>query len=351
MALEDRCSPQSAPSPPGIPHSPHSTTSSISAHSALDMSMHSQTSMKHQYEMCLSPQSDSSIVTTIKEETDSIIDPEELDDPQPPPAHHQPSTSISFSITNILSDRFGLEKMKQHTQVSTKKHIFRPYEIPRSSPPRSVSPPSTERTSAFTRLSQLSAVAAAADYNRFQQLPLSHPSHPHHAAAAAAMMVPNFLNCFNPVAYPRIHEEILNQRKFNAQQKQVESSKMPPLGSLCKTVSQIGQHSSISSPPPTSASSTSSISSTSASPSSRIPASSPQPIPPPSVSRDSGMESSDDTKSESGSTKDESALWPAWVYCTRYSDRPSSGEYIYFYKKTLPAVQSKFHKYCFHSIF
>lgn len=25
MAFEDRCSPQSAPSPPGIPHSPHKT--------------------------------------------------------------------------------------------------------------------------------------------------------------------------------------------------------------------------------------------------------------------------------------------------------------------------------------
>lgn len=338
MALEDRCSPQSAPSPPGIPHSPRSSTSSIPAHSpistrALDMSMHSQTTMKHPYEICLSPQSDASMVTTIKEETDSIIDPEEIDDPQPPPAHHQPSTSISFSINNILSDRFGLEKMKLTPQTSTKKHIFRPYEIPRSSPPHSVSHSVTERTSAFTRLSQLSAVAAAADYTRFQQLPLSHPSHPHHAAAAAAMMVPNFLNCFNPVAYPRIHEEILNQRKFSSQQKQLESSKIPPLGSLCKTVSQIGQQNNMSSPPPTSASSTSSISSTSASPSSRLPASSPQPIPPPSISRDSGMESSDDTKSESGSTKDESALWPAWVYCTRYSDRPSSGEYIYLYKK------------------
>lgn len=335
MALEDRCSPQSAPSPPGIPHSPHSTSSSISAHSpistqlALDMSIHNQTVSKHQYEMCLSPQSNSSMVTSIKEETDSIIDPEELDDqPQPPPAHHQPSTSISFSISNILSDRFGLEKMKQHTQSITKKHIFRPYEIPRTVSPRSVSPPSAERTSAFTRLSQLSAVAAAADYSRFQQqLSLSHPTHPHHAAAAA-MMVPNFLNCFNPVAYPRIHEEILNQRKNNAQHKQSieNSNKMAPLGSLCKTVSQIGQ--SISSPPPMSTSSTSSISSTSASPSNRIPASSPQPIPPPSVSRDSGMESSDDTKSESGSTKDENALWPAWVYCTRYSDRPSSGKFL-----------------------
>jgi len=22
-------------------------------------------------------------------------------------------------------------------------------------------------------------------------------------------------------------------------------------------------------------------------------------------------------------------LWPAWVYCTRYSDRPSSGKFIF----------------------
>lgn len=46
-------------------------------------------------------------------------------------------------------------------------------------------------------------------------------------------------------------------------------------------------------------------------------------------SMDSGMESSDDTKSESGSTKDENgSQWPAWIYCTRYSDRPSSGEHF-----------------------
>ena len=24
--------------------------------------------------------------------------------------------------------------------------------------------------------------------------------------------------------------------------------------------------------------------------------------------------------------------WPAWVYCTRYSDRPSAGKWIFFYK-------------------
>lgn len=45
----------------------------------------------------------------------------------------------------------------------------------------------------------------------------------------------------------------------------------------------------------------------------------------------SGLDSSDDTRSESGgSTKEDNgqgqSAWPAWVYCTRYSDRPSSGK-------------------------
>lgn len=36
----------------------------------------------------------------------------------------------------------------------------------------------------------------------------------------------------------------------------------------------------------------------------------------------------------SSTDKKQPMLWPAWVYCTRYSDRPSSGEllsYIYVY--------------------
>ncbi|CAH1108509.1 unnamed protein product [Psylliodes chrysocephalus] len=37
-------------------------------------------------------------------------------------------------------------------------------------------------------------------------------------------------------------------------------------------------------------------------------------------------------KNEEKEKKDEKQpiLWPAWVYCTRYSDRPSSGIYVYF---------------------
>ena len=36
------------------------------------------------------------------------------------------------------------------------------------------------------------------------------------------------------------------------------------------------------------------------------------------------------TASESGSSEKQPIVWPAWVYCTRYSDRPSSGK-IEFY--------------------
>lgn len=34
--------------------------------------------------------------------------------------------------------------------------------------------------------------------------------------------------------------------------------------------------------------------------------------------------------SANGSGSDTPMLWPAWVYCTRYSDRPSSGENLFF---------------------
>lgn len=135
-------------------------------------------------------------------------------------------------------------------------------------------------------------------------------------------------------------------------------SKYAPLGNLCKTVSQIGQ--SPSTPP----ASMNGINLTSPSPSEPSPSKKPLSRPSskmnttpktlnssnpaaavalksPSAkssetsttakssrleSMDSGMESSDDTKSETSSNKDENGqLFPAWIYCTRYSDRPSSG--------------------------
>lgn len=175
--------------------------------------------------------------------------------------------------------------------------------------------------------------------------------------------------------YPKLHEDILNSSKQYQQYYQTTRlltdsvlAKYPPLGNLCKTVSQIGQPTPPIPQPPTtdaaklapspirsaesmshkksakrsldggvsgssgtandsiSATVSTSSSSSSSTASNEISAvkSTHQ-----SHSLDSGMESSDDTKSETGSTKDEngSQLWPAWIYCTRYSDRPSSGKH------------------------
>ncbi|XP_067634255.1 segmentation polarity homeobox protein engrailed isoform X2 [Eurosta solidaginis] len=318
-------------------------------------------------------------------DVDDVVDdkPHGTTQRTPPPAHQQSAKpSLAFSISNILSDRFGGNETAcrpqancatstattaaaaavaaQAAAVAKQTHyqtnsIFRPFDHSRSATP-----------SAFTRVDLL-------ELSRQQQAAA--------AAATAAMMLEraNFLNCFNPAAYPRIHEEIVNSRMRRsgvlppAPALKCNDSIIPSaantvgsisameksaLGSLCKAVSQIGQSvtvstcsgastasstnaSSIASPPPgsnaSSASSTASSSmsasgSLNSSPTSRMPlskCSSPQPIPPPSaISRDSGMESSDDTRSETGSTTTEGGkneMWPAWVYCTRYSDRPSSG--------------------------
>ncbi|XP_032586214.1 segmentation polarity homeobox protein engrailed [Drosophila mojavensis] len=482
MALEDRCSPQSAPSPPGcLPHSPpqqqqphllqhpaniriHAIPISISA---LDMSLqgpgsaataatlYQQQQLQHLHQLqqlqqlhqqqlaasagvfhhpatsvafdaaalhaaalqqrlsasgspgahstgaCSTP---ASTLTIKEEENDSILgdsfhnqtatttteeDEEEDDDIDvddtasvsgsarlPPPAHQQSKQSkpsLAFSISNILSDRFG-DAAKQTKQgepssavsaAAAAASIFRPFEANRAA---------AATPSAFTRVDLL-------EFSRQQQAAA--------AAATAAMMLEraNLLNCFNPAAYPRIHEELVQSRLRRSAAgnpnavlpptaKLTESSmEKSALGSLCKTVSQIGQAQStlppattpsnsssssasqLASPPPASNASTisssssstaassnsssssacsSSASSLNSSPSSRLTgannannASSPQPIPPPSaVSRDSGMESSDDTRSETGSTTTDGGkneMWPAWVYCTRYSDRPSSG--------------------------
>lgn len=173
--------------------------------------------------------------------------------------------------------------------------------------------------------------------------------------------------------YPKLHEDILNSSKHYQNYYQTTRllsdsvlAKYPPLGNLCKTVSQIGQTPTIS-PNPTSENkltpptrteppaskkaakrnsssqldgvpaagsiSNDSISATtSTTPSSVSNENSMANKVHQSNSMDSGMESSDDTKSDAGSSKDEngSQLWPAWIYCTRYSDRPSSGECIFF---------------------
>jgi hypothetical protein len=42
----------------------------------------------------------------------------------------------------------------------------------------------------------------------------------------------------------------------------------------------------------------------------------------------SAASSNPDEKMVTNDGKKGPQLWPAWVYCTRYSDRPSSGEFL-----------------------
>lgn len=338
MAFEDRCSPQSAPSPPGVPHSPHNTAMTCS-------DMNSNSSLPTSPEMALDVCSDRvSPVLMVKQEEDNNN------------ISNQPETPISFSITNILSKSFG--KIGRKSPSERKAILFRPYETdaatkeqsPSSSPQRSSeddphhSPNVIEnvqhaftalypnyngiidyshRTNAFLHNNNI-------EHAKFLQFYSHHQSQLQLAAASTL--------------YPRLHEDILNNKKYHQYYQPTpllsESalSKIPPLGNLCKTVSQIGQ------PPATPT----------------ISNKTPSAIPAPkksnhgttagtdsmeaaavmqqkeqqrktqqqSNSMDSGLDSSDDAKSETGSTKEEngSSPWPAWIYCTRYSDRPSSGK-------------------------
>uniref|UniRef100_A0A182NTP8 Homeobox protein engrailed-like n=1 Tax=Anopheles dirus TaxID=7168 RepID=A0A182NTP8_9DIPT len=439
MALEDRCSPQSAPSPPHhhSSQSPTSTTTVTMATASplLPTTTTSATSSPTRDEMALvvpiSP-------LHIKQEplgNDAL--PVQPTQPLPhhphhlphhlphhhlSPDHHQPQTapgtgSITFSISNILSDRFGHQRTsageppapvhpavllpypqhvlhpahhhpallhpaayhpyypptshqvqapivpQPHRPLERRDSLFRPYDISKSparlcgsngSGSATPLPPhhyhtdsdstqdSTPAPSPATYADIASPSSASSAAGTTPATTASPTGSVYDYSRKSAALLGGFGAA---TAYPKLHEEIINShRKFQA--KLIESqtkaalaaaaaaaithqSHIPPLGSLCKTVSQIGQH--------VAGTGTLNGTSTPSNGASVAPAPkpTPKPIPKPHVtesamngSHDAGMESSDDAKSETSSTKDGengSNLWPAWVYCTRYSDRPSSG--------------------------
>ncbi|XP_052892511.1 segmentation polarity homeobox protein engrailed [Anopheles moucheti] len=458
MALEDRCSPQSAPSPPHHHHSSQSPTSTTTVTMATASPLPTTTTAS----ATSSPTRDEmSLVVPIsplhiKQEpmgNDGLMQPMQPMPPLPPHHHHHhhhlpqqqhqsphqpqtaPTASISFSISNILSDRFGKTPGEQqqssirepcspgpiHPSVLLPypQHMLHPahpallhpayhaglhhyYPAPQHQPivPQPQRP--LERRDSLFRPYDISKSPRLCSSNGSSSAtPL--PMHPYHtdsdstqdstsapspatygdiaspSSASSAITTPAttssptgsvydfsrktsaldhraaLLSGFSAAAsYPKLHEEIINShRKFQA--KLIESqtkaalaaaataaaaaavshpAHIPPLGSLCKTVSQIGQH----------VAGTASLNGASANgipngSSATTTKATPKPIPKPlsseangaatgSSSQDTGMESSDDAKSETSSTKDGengSNLWPAWVYCTRYSDRPSSG--------------------------
>ncbi|XP_053676211.1 segmentation polarity homeobox protein engrailed [Anopheles nili] len=457
MALEDRCSPQSAPSPPHHHHSSQSPTSTttvtMATASPLPAATTSITSTIVASASSSPTRDEMSLVVPIsplhiKQEplgSDVAAAPalpahlphhphhphhyHHLHQPHQQPAPHQPQTapaaSISFSISNILSDRFGkvsspeqeqarepispgpvhvpgvLLPYPQHVHpallhpaayhpglhhyyppqhqpivpqaqrpLDRRDSLFRPYDISRSprlcssngssaATPLPLHPYHTDSDSTQDSTSAPSPatygdVASPSSGSSVMTTPAATSSptgsvYDFSRKTAALDHRAALLSGFSAAAsYPKLHEEIINShRKFQA--KLIESQTkaalavvaaahqqqphIPPLGSLCKTVSQIGQH----------VAGTGSLGGQASGPANgatpKEPTKpSPKPIPKPAGAcenngmaggmQDTGMESSDDAKSETSSTKDGengSNLWPAWVYCTRYSDRPSSG--------------------------
>jgi homeobox protein engrailed len=308
MALEDRFSPQTAPSPP------HQNQNQITS-----ATMISPTHEEMSLVVPISP-------LHIKQEI-----------------NEQPQ-NIPFSITNILSDTFGkvtpthIPAGKQNGSPTTEKKdsLFRPYDITKSP---SYEPPAASPHHHHPHHHQLLMLNNA---NRLNEIyDLSRKSYNGLVDPRTASL----FNGFSASAYPKLHEEIINshrkfQEKLLESQIKAQQQHIPPLGSLCKTVSQIGQlqPNNLTANPAGNG-----CNSRSSSVSPKI-ATTPKPqtlmttTPQPKSSLDNtlssndGMESSDDARSETSSTKDgDGNLWPAWVYCTRYSDRPSSGEFPIFF--------------------
>lgn len=364
MAFEDRCCSPSPP--PGIPHSPQNGNS-FTTDQERSMSV---SSIEHSERT-----SPSMLHVSVKQEHNGIDE------------NQQTPTPISFSITNILSNNFGTKISSRKIISERKSSLFRPYDVEErrndsrcTSRPRSDDgdddeeeeeivvadpepmPKFTNGAIDFSSNATRNGVQSHQPPHHHHPL-ISHPLHPN-APLYSNFYAHNQYPALTNNIYPRLHEEILNNQKKYQQYYQTTQllsdsvlSKYPPLGNLCKAVSQIGQSTAVGAVTPINNKITSPIAALSASQkkfngresvesTSTIASQSNQSMSagaskdtnstaattktPQSNSLDSGMESSDDTKSETGSTKDEngSQLWPAWIYCTRYSDRPSSGRHL-----------------------
>ncbi|CRL00011.1 CLUMA_CG013301, isoform A [Clunio marinus] len=216
---------------------------------------------------------------------------------------------FSFSISNILSDKFGPKPVKIEPNQN-ESSIFRPFEIknficnnnPKNSNNNTLVKSLVQNPSSiFLSNFKLSDIF---DYST------KHVSSPQKKSDNSLRS-----SLYSSLAsYPKIQEEILNSHKDYTNYQHSSNllstpSKIPPLGGLCKTISQIGQENMTQSP-----TSPNTVSRSNFSDSFKIQQSSTDSV------------DSDDCTSEARTSKDESQkMWPAWIFCTRYSDRPSSG--------------------------
>lgn len=207
-------------------------------------------------------------IITEDEETDINVDD---DDPYEKSFRESKASSVSFSISNILSDNFGPRPVKLE-ESAKEKTIFRPFELKN-----------------FISNSASNANPSSIFLNNFRLSELFDCSTKYSSPRAESDN--NLRNSlYNSLsAYPKIHEEILNSHKKSSAASSYPKVP-PPLGGLCKTISQIGQ-TNVTQP---SRSTKDSI----------------------KIQQQSPAESvdSDDCTSEASTSKDESQkMWPAWV--------------------------------------
>lgn len=214
---------------------------------------------------------------------------------------------FSFSITNILSDTFGPKTVKSEQNDNGDLKLFRPFEI------KNFINNSVNGSRAASFVQNLNPSSVFLNSFRLSEIfnDYSTKSGSVDNKSSDNSIRNSLYNTFS--SYPKIHEEILNHKaaKLSSQGGSYgrATSSSHALGGLCKTISQIGQESCLS-PPQSIASSNKSYTSEKFQQS----------------STDSNGDS-DDCKSEAScNTQDDQKMWPAWIFCTRYSDRPSSGK-------------------------
>lgn len=228
---------------------------------------------------------------------------------------------FSFSITNILSDKFGTPKFKIEPDQSDR--IFRPFEIKNLICNTANNSAIDNDNKSFVQNLNPSSVLFNSfrlsdifDYSTKNLSNFTHENNNYRNNSFSNNKSDNSLrnSLYNSfTSYPKIQEEILNGHKKHYSSGQAlggnflssaSALKIPSsIGGLCKTISQIGQDSL----PPQSLSTSSSASSTSSS------------ITPKSNSTDtlklqqSSADSIDSDDCQSESSKDDQKMWPAWV--------------------------------------
>lgn len=233
---------------------------------------------------------------------------------------------FSFSITNILSDTFGPPKSvkTEEPEPHSDMKLFRPFEIKNFIANNAAA--NNNRAASFVQNFNPSSVflnsfRLSDIFNDYSTKANNNNNNNYvDNKASDNSLRHSIYNTFS--AYPKIHEEILNHKAAKLSSPAAPNSQSTigkitsssttsshALGGLCKTISQIGQENCLS-PPQSAASSNKSYTS--------------------EKFQQSSTEStidSDDCQSEASiNTKDDNKMWPAWIFCTRYSDRPSSGE-------------------------